>query len=65
MISAPIRLRDTVRSIANEVATEFVDNYQLIPKSKKYFADNIHYTEKGARLVASNFAQCILKNYSQ
>jgi len=49
-----------IKSVADEYLIGFVDN-NIISKNTKYFADNVHYTDEGARLVALNFATYIKK----
>ena len=62
MIEAPHQFRSVIHSVANDLGVGYVDNFTYLPKDIKYFGDNVHYTNQGARVVASNFAQYILKH---
>lgn len=59
IIDASLKFNELVQSFATTHGIDFVDNNSNIPKNLKYFADNVHYTDEGAKLVAKNFAQCI------
>jgi len=37
----------------------FVDMQMLLPKSTDFFGDNVHYTDEGAFLFASNVSKTI------
>jgi hypothetical protein len=43
------------RRVANEMGVRFLDLEKKIPKSRKYFYDDVHYTFEGNRLVADAF----------
>jgi lysophospholipase L1-like esterase len=47
-------LDDTIRKVAKEDNLILIDNEKLIPKTREYFGDNFHYTDKGAELLAKN-----------
>lgn len=47
-------LNDTIRKVAKEDNLILIDNEKLIPKTREYFGDNFHYTDKGAELLAKN-----------
>jgi hypothetical protein len=64
MIEAPIQLNKIVQSVAQELGVVFLDNARSIPQDVKYFGDNVHYTNEGARLVAANFADILLRKYA-
>jgi lysophospholipase L1-like esterase len=57
MINAPRRYNQALKKVAALYGVEYVDNYSVIPKNTQYFGDNVHYTNKGAELIASMFAQ--------
>lgn len=50
------RSNRVVVSIAKEQNTLLVDAASVLPKSIEYFADNVHYTDNGARLFAESAA---------
>jgi len=47
-------LNDTIRKVAKEENLILIDNEHLMPKTREYFGDNFHYTDKGAELLAGN-----------
>jgi len=50
------RSNKVVRDMATEKNTMFMDAASLVPKNENYFADNVHYTDKGSRIIAENIA---------
>lgn len=60
MIEAPQRFNSVIQSLANDLGVGYVDNYSILENNIQYFRDNVHYSNEGARLIASNFAQFIL-----
>ena len=44
-----------IKRYARRAKVICIDNDNLIPKSKDFFGDYVHYTDKGARLIARNF----------
>jgi len=65
MIDAPLRFNKTIKTVADKKQLAFVDNAISIPKEIKYFADNVHYTDEGAELVARNFVKFILEDWNK
>ena len=61
MIDASAKINSTIRELAKERRIPFVDIEKAVPKEKKYFGDNVHFTDEGARLVASFFADRIIQ----
>jgi lysophospholipase L1-like esterase len=55
VVEAADLFNDRIRRVADRLDVPLVDNDALIPKTTEYFGDNVHYTEKGAELVARNF----------
>jgi lysophospholipase L1-like esterase len=55
IVDAADLFNDRIRRVARRLDVPLVDNDALIPKTTEYFGDNVHYTEKGAELVARNF----------
>jgi hypothetical protein len=50
---------EVIEEVASESGTGFIDMGRIVPKNAEYFADNVHYTDRGAELVASKFARCL------
>jgi len=65
MIGALNEANAVIKAVANEYGLGFVDNYSKITKDTAYFADNLHYTDLGASLVAQNFADFIVQSLSE
>jgi lysophospholipase L1-like esterase len=53
------KLNEMIRTIAGEQHLIFIDNDHLIPKNKKHFTEYIHYTNKGAEVIARNFYEML------
>ncbi len=62
MICSVDELNEQNRQIAGDLGIPLVDLANLIPRNKEYFADNVHYTDKGACLVARTMADHIKNN---
>jgi hypothetical protein len=54
ILDALTKLNEMIRRMAQEHHFFFIDNDLLIPKTKEYFVDNFHYTDKGAEVIAKN-----------
>jgi len=52
-------LNDTMRKVAKEENLILIDNENLIPKTREYFGDNFHYTDKGAEFLAGNICDIL------
>ena len=61
LIEAPRQFNLQIESVARELGTAFVDNAGSVGQKIEFFGDNVHYTDKGARKVAENFAACLIK----
>jgi hypothetical protein len=59
MVDVLNKLSEVTRTVAFEKGTMFIDCQALIPKTIEYFADNVHYTDNGARLIANGIAPLI------
>lgn len=59
IIDAVSKFNDIIKVVAKRYGTGFVDNNRYLPKNIKYFADNVHYTDEGARLIALSFIGCL------
>ena len=59
IIDASIKFNQTVRRVTTEENVAFVDSENLIPKTLEYFANNYHYTDKGAELMAKHFCDIL------
>lgn len=57
MIDTPLRINEKLREIATEKGVGWVDAAGTLPQSDEYFADNVHYTNRGATLMADLFAE--------
>lgn len=62
MIDASPRFNQVIGRVASKFGVGLLDISSVVPKNGRYFADNVHYTDEGARLVASKFAEYIQKN---
>lgn len=56
------KYNSAIRGVAVEHGAMLADCQALIPKTDRYFGDNVHYTDHGARLVAEGIAEQILGN---
>lgn len=60
---------DVTRNVAEEAGLPLIDLAQIMPKSTKYFYDIIHFTDAGAKIVASivydNLCPILRDNYRQ
>jgi len=63
IIDASQKFNEAIKAVAGEHKIDLVDNNAMIPKNTQYFADNVHYTDAGARLVALNVADYIRKRW--
>ena len=57
MIDILDRFRTTTLEVAADNKVEILDLSLLVPKSLEFFGDNVHYTDKGATLVAKLLAE--------
>ena len=62
MIKGMEAFNDVSRRIADSHGVLFVDLERFVPKSLKYFQDDVHYTEEGNRIIGQNFAEQIIAN---
>ena len=62
ILNAIRQLNHVIRRIAKEENLILIDNEDLIPKTREYFGDNFHYTDKGAEFLARNV--CDILNHS-
>ena len=47
---------ETTRHIARSKSVYLVDAERLMPKTREYMMDDVHYTERGARVLAELIA---------
>jgi hypothetical protein len=59
MIDASDRFNYIVEKVANKSDAIFIDNNKYVPKTIRYFGDNVHYTDEGANIIALNFADTL------
>ena len=52
IIDCLLKANEMIRSVAIESGSGFVDLESAIPKTTEFFGDNVHYTDKGAKIVA-------------
>ena len=65
MIDILERFNLVVHNVAIEERTIFVDAHAIMPKNTKYFGDNVHYTDVGARRIAEAVARKLQKEMIQ
>lgn len=56
MLDGLERCNSAVAILAAKYNLKFIDTNALISHTKEYFADNVHYTDKGAQVLAENIA---------
>jgi hypothetical protein len=59
IIDASLKFNNIIREVSIKHGMPFIDNNAAIPKNTRYFADNFHYTNEGAKLVATHFGDYI------
>ena len=52
-------LNESIRQVAEETRAMFIDNDSKLGGNTEYFIDFVHYTPKGVRVLASNYAKFI------
>jgi len=52
---------DTLRNIAIQEKTGWVDNASLVPHEDKYFVDRVHFSSEGAASMAKNLLPVVLE----
>jgi lysophospholipase L1-like esterase len=62
LVDASIKFNKAIERVAKDQNLLFIDNNKLIEKTDDYFGDYVHYTNKGAEIIAKNF--CRLVNHS-
>jgi lysophospholipase L1-like esterase len=60
IIDVAKQFNEILKTTASRYSIPFIDNSSVIPKNTRHFADNVHYTDEGANLVAKNFAKYII-----
>gem|GEM_PF-739409 len=50
-----VQYNETLKIIAQQELTGWVDNAARIPHDGKYFVDRVHFSQSGAKLMAENF----------
>ena len=59
MVRRIIQANEVIREVARTEAVTFVDNDRLFPRERDLHTDFCHFTNKGAALLAQNFADAI------
>lgn len=52
----------SIQKVANETNTFFLDNAKILNGQKKYFIDNVHYTEEGVKQIGESYSNFFIKN---
>lgn len=60
MLDVLEKYNSAIRTVAIKHGGKCVDCQAAIPKTDRYFGDNVHYTDQGARLIAEKIAGQIL-----
>lgn len=55
IVDAATRFNDRVRKFTTRNRVLLVDNEKVLPKTRAYFGDALHYTDAGAALIAENY----------
>lgn len=55
------RANDVIRAVAAETKVPLVDAAAAIPRGAAHFADFVHFTDKGAAVIAGLIAEVVLK----
>ena len=53
------RANDVIRAVAAQLDAPIVDAAQIIPRGKVHFADFVHFTDEGARMMGQQIASAI------
>jgi hypothetical protein len=61
MILAMEAYNKTIEEKAQENSIPFINLEKALPKTLKYFTDDVHYTEKGNAVVANKLYESIIK----
>jgi len=62
LLDASRRMNEAQRRVASETRTLLVDADAAVPRTREYFADDVHYTDRGAQLVAELVAGALLSS---
>jgi hypothetical protein len=52
---------ETARNIAMENEVPFFDLEKVVPKTLDYFLDDVHYTEKGNKIIAEKLSEFVIQ----
>jgi len=59
IIDGLAKCNNAIKHLTSEYGLKCVDNEARIPNSTQCFADNVHYTDHGAKQIATNFADIL------
>lgn len=59
MLDVFTRFNEATARVSRELGVTYVDTHQAMPKSTVFFGDNVHYTDKGARLFAEQVLRAV------
>jgi len=62
IIDASARFNYVIGKMASKLGVGLVDIFSVMPKNERYFADIVHYTDEGSKLIAGEFAEYIQSN---
>ncbi len=62
ILDATGRLNDLIKRTAEKQNVFCIDNDNLLPKTLEYFADNFHYNDRGAEVIAKNIGGALLQS---
>jgi hypothetical protein len=60
LLDVAARYNEATRSVARELSVPLVDLSKALPGTTEYFVDQVHYTDKGAQLVAERVLEQLL-----
>jgi hypothetical protein len=63
MIDGVDKINAAIGDVAREQRTGLIDPAAVLPKTTEYFGDNVHLTDKGARLFAEKVAAQLERTY--
>jgi hypothetical protein len=52
-----------MKDLSEKFKCNFVNQYELIPKSEKYFVDSMHFTPDGMKKLSENFKKTIMEDF--
>lgn len=59
LVEAYESYNETIRKAASESGVELIEEEESIPSAAEYYADSVHFTDKGSRLMAQRVARAL------